>query len=97
MRTVTARVFEDDIERSRVIGAVRQQSSQDVLHLALNEYVINHRDELEGLFKAVQAAVLSGDSAGLRDAFASQATHELPEMDEETRRAQEMWEGAQAE
>ena len=96
MRTVTARVFEDDIERSRVIGAVRQQSAQDVLHLALNEYVHNHRAELEGVFKAVQAAVLSGDSAGLREAFASETPH-APQMDPDSQRAQEMWEGEQAE
>jgi hypothetical protein len=97
MRTITARVYEDDIERSRVLGAVRQQSAQDVLHAALNEYVINHRVELEGLFKAVQAAVLSGDSAGLREAFASEASHEPHEMDDDARRAQDMWQGEQAE
>jgi hypothetical protein len=88
MRTVTVRVFEDDLERSRVIGAVRQQSAQEVLHVALNEYVINHRVELEGLFKAVQNAVLSGDSAGLREALATKASHE---MDDDARRAEELW------
>ena len=91
MRTTTTRVFEDDLERARVIGAVRQLSAQDVLHIALDEYVVNHRAELEGLFKAVQAAVLSGDSAGLREAFATEVTAESDQMDEDARRAEERW------
>ena len=88
MRTITARVFEDDVERARVIGAVRQQSAQEVLHVALTEYVINHRVELEVAFKAVQAAVLTGDAAGLREAFTSEVA---PAVDDEARLAEELW------
>jgi hypothetical protein len=88
MRTITARIFEDDLDRSRVIGAVRQQSAQEIIHVALNEYVINHRVELEGLFQAVQTAVLSGDSAGLREAFTRETS---PVIDDEARRAEELW------
>jgi hypothetical protein len=88
MRTITARVFESDVDRARVIGAVRQQSAHEVLHAALEEYVANHRAELEGRFQAVQAAVLSGDTDGLREAFLSEVA---PREDEHARRAEETW------
>ena len=91
MRTTTARIFEEDLERARVIGAVRQQSAHEVLHSALAEYVANHRVELEVLFTSVQAAVLSGDSAGLREAFATEVTPESDQMDDDARRAEERW------
>ncbi len=89
MRTTTARVFEEDLDRARVIGAVRQQSAHDVLHTALQEYVINHRVELEVLFNSVQAAVLTGDAAGLREAVSREASQ--PDTDD-ARRAQQLWE-----
>lgn len=89
MRTTTARIFEEDLERARVIGAVRQQSAHEILHTALEEYVAAHRVELEVLFSSVQAAVLSGDSAGLREAVSREASR--PD-DDDARRAQELWE-----
>lgn len=88
MRTITARVFEEDMDRARVLGAVRQQSAQEILHVALEEYVARHRAELEGRFRAVQAAVLSGDTDGLREAFLSTSS---PHDDEDARRAEELW------
>jgi hypothetical protein len=89
MRTTTTRIFEEDVERARVIGAVRQQSAHEVLHTALDEYVTNHRVELEVLFNSVRLAVLSGDGPGLREAISREAAR--PDTDE-ARRAQERWE-----
>ncbi len=96
MRTTTARIFEEDLERARVIGALRQMSAPEILHVSLNEYVINHKAELAGLFTAVQSAVLSGDSAGLREAFATepQTAHGV---DDDARRAEERWTAGPAE
>lgn len=89
MRTTTTRIFEDDVERARVIGAFRRQSAHEVLHTALEEYVTNHRVELEVLFNSVRAAVLSGDGPALRKAVSREAPRTGVD---DARRAQEQWE-----
>jgi hypothetical protein len=86
MTTTTARVFAEDVERARVIGAVRQQSAHEVIHAALEEYVANHRDELDELFRAVQNAVLAGSrdelQRVLRSGAAARAGADVRRLDE---------------
>lgn len=71
MTTRTARLYESDVHRAQVIAAVRGESAQDVLHLALEEFIANHRVELQGVFRAVQDAVLSDNREDLRVILAS--------------------------
>lgn len=67
--TKTARLYAEDVERAQMLAAVRRESPQQLLHAALNEFVENHRSELDGAFRLVQKAVLSNDRAELRRAF----------------------------
>lgn len=69
--TKTARLYAEDVERAQMLAAVRRESPQQLLHAALNEFVENHRTELDGAFQLVQKAVLSNDRAELRRAFAT--------------------------
>ncbi len=73
MATKTARLYAADIDRAQVLAAVRGESPQEVLHAALNEYIDNHRGELDGAFRSVQAAVLSNDRETLGALFADDA------------------------
>jgi len=73
MSTITARVFEEDLQRAKVLGAVQHRSPQEIIHAALDEYVANHRRELAGLFSDVQRAVLDGDREALRATLAANA------------------------
>ena len=67
--TKTARLYTEDVERAQLLAAVRRESPQQLLHAALNEFVENHRSELDGAFRLVQKAVLANDRAELRRAF----------------------------
>jgi hypothetical protein len=44
-----------------------------LLHLALNEFIVNHRSELDGAFRAVQRAVLSDDRSSLSEILRADA------------------------
>jgi tetrahydrodipicolinate N-succinyltransferase len=69
----TARLYAEDVERAQMLAAVRRESPQQLLHAALNEFVENHRSELDGAFQLVQHAVLSNDRDELRRAFVAAA------------------------
>lgn len=66
MSTRAARLDVTDIQRAQVIGTIRGESFQEVLHVALNEFIENHRAELDHSFRSVQRAVLSDDREALR-------------------------------
>ncbi len=66
MSTRPARMYVTDVQRAQVIGAVRGETLQQVLHVALNEFIENHRVELDGSFRSAQRAVLNDDREALR-------------------------------
>lgn len=73
MTTKTARLFATDIEKAHVLAAVRGETPQQLLHLALNEFIVNHRSELDGAFRAVQRAVLTDDRRALSEILRADA------------------------
>lgn len=85
--TKSARLYAEDVERAQMLAAVRRESPQQLLHAALNEFVENHRSELDGAFRLVQKAVLSNDRAALRRAFVA-AGHEA--VSDDVRRVQRL-------
>lgn len=71
MLTKPQRMLAEDVQRLRVLAAVRNETPQQLLHRALNEFIEAHRSELDGSFERVQSAVLSNDREQLRAVFAA--------------------------
>ena len=55
------RIFAHDDSALEVLARLRQQSRAQVIHEALAEYLINHRDELSRLYAETQQALAAGD------------------------------------
>lgn len=69
------RIFSDDDSALDVLAQLRRQSRAEVVHEALAEYLVNHREELSQLYTETQQALASGNfdrlvraSASARDA-----------------------------
>ena len=55
------RIFADDDNALDVLTQLRRQSRAEVIHEALAEYLVNHREELSRLYTETQQALASGD------------------------------------
>lgn len=69
------RIFAKDDSALEVLTQLRRQSRAEVIHEALAEYLVNHREELSQLYTETQQALASGSidrlvraSAATRDA-----------------------------
>jgi hypothetical protein len=60
-RSKPVRIFADDDSALEVLAQLRQQSRAEVIHEALAEYLVNHRDELSRLYTETQEALAAGD------------------------------------
>jgi metal-responsive CopG/Arc/MetJ family transcriptional regulator len=55
------RIFANDDSALEVLAQLRRQSRAEVIHEALAEYIVNHRDELSQIHSETQQALLTGD------------------------------------
>jgi hypothetical protein len=62
VRTRPVRVFENDLPPIRLLAEMQQHGSPaDVIHVAVAEYIYNHREELGRVFSESQRAIAAGD------------------------------------
>ena len=61
LATKALRIYEDDHAPLRLIAEAEGRSPADVIHAALQEYLLAHRDALAAVFSQAQQAVASGD------------------------------------
>lgn len=61
VRTKPVRVFESDIPPLRLLADMQQRSPAEVVHLALAQYLNDHKSELAPRLAESQRAVSSGD------------------------------------
>ena len=73
LATKALRIYEDDHAPLRLIAEVEGRGPADVVHAALEEYLITHRKALADSFSHAQRAIANGDIAGLA-AVASSAS-----------------------
>lgn len=55
------RIFADDDSALEALAQLRRQSRAEVIHEALSEYLIAHREELSRLYAETQRALAAGD------------------------------------
>jgi predicted transcriptional regulator len=55
------RIFAADDSALEVLARLRRQSRAAVIHEALAEYLVNHREELSRLYAETQQALAAGD------------------------------------
>lgn len=65
------RIFADDDGALEVLAQLRRQSRAEVIHEALAEYLVNHRDELSRIYTETQQALAAGDIERLGRASAA--------------------------
>jgi hypothetical protein len=63
--TKALRIYEQDHTPLRLIAEVEGRGPADVVHAALEEYLVTHREVLAESFSQAQRAIASGDIAGL--------------------------------
>lgn len=61
------RIFETDTNAVTRLAAARGCSGAELVHEALQEYLVSHRHELAAAFADVQQALASGDLGRLGD------------------------------
>ncbi|GAC1408047.1 MAG: hypothetical protein NVSMB52_21090 [Chloroflexota bacterium] len=61
MRTKPFRIFETDTNAISQLAAIRSCSGAELVHDALQEYLVNHRVQFEVAFMATQEALAAGD------------------------------------
>jgi hypothetical protein len=72
-RTKPMRIFASDHDPIRLLADLSRQMPADVVHTALREYMVNHREELAALHAETQAFIESGDIDGLTAALRKDA------------------------
>jgi len=63
MRTKPFRIFETDTNAIGQLAAARACSGAELVHAALQEYLVNHRAEFAAAFTTTQEALATGDLA----------------------------------
>lgn len=61
LTTKPLRIYEDDHAPLRLIAEAEGRGPADVIHTALQEYLLAHRDMLAAVFSQAQQAIASGD------------------------------------
>ncbi len=80
IKTKPLRIFEADHAPIRSIAGARGMLAAELVHTAVEEYVINHRDELARIYAETQAALAAGDLGGLARSMAAAAADQVDEM-----------------
>jgi hypothetical protein len=72
-RTKPMRIFVADYDPIRLLADLRREAPADVVHTALREYMVNHRDELAALHAETRRFIETGDIDGLAAALRDDA------------------------
>ncbi len=72
-RTKPMRIFASDHDPIRLLADLSRQMPADVVHTALREYMVNHREELAALHAETRAFIEAGDIDGLAAALRNDA------------------------
>jgi hypothetical protein len=80
VRTKPFRIFESDIAPLRLIAELEQRSPQDVIHLALAKYIVDHRSQLSDVFDKTQTALADGDIDALSSLLSASARSRADEL-----------------
>ena len=76
-RTKPFRLFETDTNAIGQLAVARSCSGAELVHEALQEYLVNHRAEFEAAFTAAQEALAAGDLARWGEIAASAREAEI--------------------
>jgi len=71
--TKPMRILASDHEPIRLLADLRREAPADVVHTALREYMVNHRDELVAIHAETRRFIESGDIDGLAAALRDDA------------------------
>jgi hypothetical protein len=69
-RSKPVRIFADDDIALAQLANLLRRSRAEVVHEALAEYLVSHREELSNLYQETQSAIASGDLERLAQASA---------------------------
>jgi hypothetical protein len=73
------RIFVTDYDPIRLLADLRREAPADIVHDALREYLLNHRDELVAIHAETRALIEAGDIDGMAAAL-SRDTDRLAEQ-----------------
>lgn len=73
-RTKPMRIFAADHDPIRLLADLRREMPADVVHAALREYMVNHRDELAAIHAETRHFIETGDIEGLTAALRNDAS-----------------------
>ena len=86
IKSKPVRIFAEDDSALEELTRLLRRSRAEVVHEALAEYLVRHREELTQLYDQTQQAIASGDlaalaraSAGARQAEVDAIMADLPE------------------
>lgn len=79
-RTKPMRIFATDHEPLRLLADLQREAPADIVHTALREYMVNHRDELVAMHAQTRGFIESGDIEGLAAALRDDARGLAEEM-----------------
>ena len=65
LATRPIRIYEEDHAPLRLIAEIEGRGPADIVHVALSEYLANHRDVLAATFADAQKAIAAGDITAL--------------------------------
>jgi flagellar biosynthesis/type III secretory pathway protein FliH len=71
VKTKPVRIFDGDRGPLRLLAELEKRSPAAVVHAALAEYFLTHRDELAATFTQAQEMIAAGNLEGLAQALAA--------------------------
>lgn len=86
-RTKPMRIFVADHDPIRFVADLRRAAPADVVHAALREYMVTHRDELAAIHAETRRFIETGDIDGLAAALREDAGGLAKQMAARTRSA----------
>jgi hypothetical protein len=72
-RTRPMRILVDDVEPIRLLAGLRHSEPAQIVHEALTEYLVKHREDLSRLHAETHDFIARGDIEGLAAAMRSDA------------------------
>ena len=79
-RTKPMRIFATDHEPIRLLADLQREAPADVVHTALREYMVNHRDELAAIHAETRHFIETGDIDGLAAALVADSGNLAEQM-----------------
>ena len=80
VKTKPIRIFEADHPPIRSIAGAKGMLPAEFVHTAVEEYIVNHREELALIYAETQAALAAGDLDGIARSMAAAAATQVDDM-----------------